>query len=201
MADTVAIRPGFSDPVMDAQRGFRAVLEAMSRPGVIRSAATGNPPPASLAEATAAICLSLVDHDTPVWLASDFQTPEVMAFLKFHCGCGIVDNPDEAAFAISTNANLPPLNRFALGDDAYPENTTTVIVQIDGFDPGTTLSLSGPGIETTNELSVAGVRAGLWDEWAENRQLFPRGVDLILVHGETLTALPRTVSIDVLKEG
>lgn len=201
MAETIDIRPGFADPVMDAQRSFRAVLEAMARPGAIRSATMGNPPPDPLADATAAICLSLVDHDTPLWLSSDFKTPEVMAFLKFHCGCGIIDQPDEAVFAIATSAQLPALGSFALGDDAYPENTTTVIVQIDGFDMGTTLMLSGPGIETTQELSVAGVRTGLWDEWEENRQMFPRGVDLILVHGETLVALPRTVAIDASKEG
>ncbi|NQW10766.1 MAG: phosphonate C-P lyase system protein PhnH [Alphaproteobacteria bacterium] len=200
MTQTVGIRPGFSDPVMGAQRSFRAVLDAMSRPGVIRSTSTGNPPPVPLSEATAAICLGLVDHDTPLWLAPAFDRPEVTAFLRFHCGCAIIDRPADAAFAITTGADLPPLGDFALGDDAYPEHSTTVIVQVDGLGTDGGLTLSGPGIETTHRLTVEGVRAGLWDDWAANRELFPRGVDLILVHGAKLAALPRTVAVDTPKE-
>lgn len=67
---------GFSDPVFDSQRSFRAVLEATSHPGRIIDVGTpiGAPPP--LHPATAAICLALVDFETPVWIqaATDANT-------------------------------------------------------------------------------------------------------------------------------
>ena len=137
---------------------------------------------------------------TPLWLAPELHHPSVAAFLKFHCGCAIVDQPADAAFAIAVGSTLPPLDTFALGDDAYPEHSTTVIVQVDGLAPDGGLTLSGPGIETYHWLAVSGLRDGIWAEWVTNQTLFPRGVDLILAHGAQLAALPRTVTVDAPKE-
>ena len=60
--------PGFTDPVTDAQATFRAVLDAMARPGTIHSAGECLAAPAPLDRATAAVLLTLVDHETPLWL-------------------------------------------------------------------------------------------------------------------------------------
>src|SRR6185312_9267216 len=60
--------PGFADPVLDAQSCFRAVLDAMARPGRLHQAGSGLTPPAPLHQATAAMLLTLADGDAPVWL-------------------------------------------------------------------------------------------------------------------------------------
>ena len=66
--NTSTLSPGFADPVADAQSCFRAVLDAMARPGriCIRSGTMAAPPP--LCAAAAAVLLTLVDHETPLWL-------------------------------------------------------------------------------------------------------------------------------------
>lgn len=195
MATMTDIKPGFRDPVLESQAVFRAVLDAMARPGRLRSVAPLAEAPAPLAPATASICLTLVDQDTPLWISPELRSAEAEAFVRFHCGCPIVDDSGKAAFAIASAAKLPALDSFAIGDDAYPETSTTVIVQTGGLAAGSGLSLSGPGIQDTHRLAVSGLRQGVWQEWMENGVLFPCGIDLILVDGATLAALPRTTKV------
>ncbi|MEQ8398510.1 phosphonate C-P lyase system protein PhnH [Thalassobaculum sp.] len=195
MADTIDLRPGFADPVIDAQHVFRLALDSMARPGRIAAIPEGLNPPAPLSVGAAAICLALADHDTPIWLAPEIRTPAAIAFLKFHCGCPVVDTPANAAFAVADGATVPALDQFAIGDDAWPETSTTVIVQVDDLAAGSGLVLSGPGIETTHTLNAHGLRPDLWTEWRANQGLFPCGVDLILVAGNRIAALPRTTSV------
>lgn len=195
MADTIDLRPGFADPVIEAQHVFRLALDSMARPGRIAAIPEGLNPPAPLSVGAAAICLALADHDTPIWLAPEIRTPAAIAFLKFHCGCPVVDTPANAAFAVADGATVPALDQFAIGDDAWPETSTTVIVQVDDLVAGNGLVLSGPGIETTHTLNAHGLRPDLWTEWRANQGLFPCGVDLILVAGNRIAALPRTTSV------
>lgn len=199
MATTTDIKPGFGDPVMDGQAVFRAVLNAMARPGKLQTVEPLRDLPAPLAAATAALCLTLVDQDTPLWIAPELRSAGVEAFLRFHCGCPIIDDHAKAAFAIASGAKLPALDSFAIGDDAYPERSTTVLVQTAGLSDTGGLTLRGPGIEETHRLEVTGLRAGIWREWAMNGGLFPCGIDLVLVDGATLAALPRTTT--VIEEG
>lgn len=195
MAETIDIRPGFADPVIDSQRAFRVVLDAMARPGRIGTIADGLSPPAPLSVGAAAICLALADNETPVWLAPEIRNPATAAFLRFHCGCPIVDDPLRAAFAVAEAATLPPLGRFSVGDDAWPETSTTLIVQTGGLAADGPLSLSGPGIETVHRLGVEGLRDGVWEEWGVNRGMFPCGVDVVFVAGRRIAALPRTTAV------
>ena len=76
--------PGFADPVAEAQSCFRAVLAATSRPGTIMAAGHGLVPPPPMQPATAAVLLTLVDADTPLWL--DAGLAEAWDWLAFHCG-------------------------------------------------------------------------------------------------------------------
>jgi alpha-D-ribose 1-methylphosphonate 5-triphosphate synthase subunit PhnH len=195
MAETVDIRPGFADPVIGSQRVFRLILDAMARPGRIAEIAEDLDPPVPLSVGAAALCLALADHDTPLWVAPGIRNPATTAFLRFHCGSPIVDDPSKAAFAIAPGATVPALETFGIGDDAWPETSTTLIVQIDELASGGALTLSGPGIETTHELAPAGLRGGIWDEWEGNRALFPCGIDMVLVAGARLAALPRTTAV------
>ncbi len=195
MAETIDIRPGFADPVTASQKVFRAVLDAMSRPGRIGAIDATIEPPAPLAVGAAALLLALADHDTPIWLAPEIRNPATSAFLRFHCGSPLTDSLEDAAFAVSTGDCLPALDRFGAGDDAWPETSTTVIVQVDELAGDQGLSLTGPGIETEHRLAVTGLRDGVWSEWTANGALFPRGVDLVLVADRRIAALPRTTAV------
>ena len=90
---------------------------------------------------------------------------------------------------------MPSLASFSLGTDDYPDRSTTVLVAVDHLATGGTIELSGPGILETAHLTVSPWRDGLTGELAENRSLFPCGVDLVLVSADAVAALPRTTKV------
>src|SRR5579864_8006875 len=129
---TIAELPaGFADKVLSAQSTFRSVMEAMARPGSARPVAVdvGAPPP--MMRATAALALTLFDHDTPVWLDSAMtETALVAKWLRFHTAAPVVADPSVCHFALIGNGiALPDLARFSLGSNEYPDRSTTVILQ------------------------------------------------------------------------
>ena len=190
--------PGFADPVFDAQATFRALLEAMARPGSVADIGVDLTPPSPLSPAAAAVALTLFDHDTSVWLDGAAGSDEVQRFLAFHCGSPMTESPMEAAFAVIADAqSMPGLDRFDPGSDAYPDGSTTLVIDVAALDDGTRITLKGPGIAEVAALAPAGLPADFWDWMAVNRSIFPLGVDVILACGRSLACLPRTTLIEV----
>lgn len=189
--NAVMLQPGFADPVAGAQSCFRAVLDAMARPGRIREAGTDLTPPAPLAPATAAVLLTLLDYDTPVWL--DPAAAASCGWIGFHCGAPIVAAIGACSFAVALS--LPELATLPAGTHEAPESAATLILQVNAFGRGRTYRLAGPGLRGPALLSVDGLPAGFARAWQENHTLFPCGVDIVLCAGTSLAALPRSVAL------
>lgn len=191
------LAPGFADPVHDAQAAFRAVMDALARPGRIRPLDPGLTPPAPLTPELAAVALALTDADTPVWLdAALADAPEVAAYLRFHTGAPLTDDPARAAFALVREpARCPPLGRFAPGTPAYPDTSTTLLLALDAITSGTGLHLTGPGIAGSARMAPTPLPAGFVGQLAENRADFPLGVDLILTAPGQVAGLPRSTVV------
>lgn len=184
------LTPGFADPVLDAQSAFRAVLEAMSRPGRIQGAGSALRPPAPLNQAAAAVLLTLADADTG--FAHDAGA-DAEAWLRFHCGMPL-EPAASAAFVLATGT-APALATLAQGSEEEPQAGATLVIQVAGLMEGEGWRLTGPGIETEHRLRVDGAPAGFVTAWAANRAGFPRGVDVVFCAGDRLAALPRGVMI------
>jgi alpha-D-ribose 1-methylphosphonate 5-triphosphate synthase subunit PhnH len=196
---TIAEMPaGFADKVLSAQSTFRSVMEAMARPGSVRhvTASVGTPPP--MMRGAAAIALTLFDHDTPIWLdAKMSETTEVAKWLKFHSGAPVVADPSICNFAlVGEPAALPDFSHFALGTSEYPDRSTTLIMQVASLTQGPAYELRGPGIDGVAVLNATIAPNDLLDRLAVNATLFPRGVDLVLVAGDAIVALPRTTRLN-----
>ena len=185
MTDLLA---GFGDPVRDSQAVFRSVMDAMARPGRVHEITGPDMPP--LAGATAAVLLTLVDGETPLWL--DEGAAAAWDWIAFHCGA-----PRAAAGAAQFAVVLgtAALEAFSAGSDEEPEGSTTVILQVEALGRGDALRLKGPGLAGEEVLAVTGLPAAFASFWQTNRRLFPRGIDLILCAGNRVAALPRTVEI------
>src|SRR5215831_126149 len=170
----------------------------MTHPGrVVEVPATPAAPP-PLDRATAAICLTLIDHETPLWLDPAARTVEVLEYVRFYCGAALVEAPEDARFALVADpASIFDLRGFDQGTDEEPERSATVVVQVAAFGSGLACRLSGPGIAGESTLRVGGLGDEFWASVRDNHARFPRGVDLMLVAGSRMAALPRTTRVKI----
>jgi alpha-D-ribose 1-methylphosphonate 5-triphosphate synthase subunit PhnH len=195
---TVAELPaGFADKVLSAQSTFRSVMDAMARPGSVQRIVAVAGAPAVMMRGTAAIALTLFDHDTPLWLDHWMsETPEVTSWLKFHTGAPVIADSSICSFALIGDARaLPGLDRFAFGSNEYPDRSTTLILQVESLTQGPVLELRGPGIDGTAVLRATIQPTDLLQRLEINQPPFPRGIDVVLVHDETIVAIPRTTRL------
>lgn len=195
MADHIA--GGFADPVFDAQAIFRAVMDAMARPGTIQPARAATRPPQPLSPVAAAVALTLCDNDTPLWLDARLkQSPAAASWLGFHAGAPLADAPADAHFALVADpAELMALENFPQGTQEYPDRSTTLILQVDTLSGGEALILEGPGIDGAARFAPSPLPRHFVEQWKQNRARFPRGVDLVLVAPEGIACLPRSTRI------
>jgi alpha-D-ribose 1-methylphosphonate 5-triphosphate synthase subunit PhnH len=195
---TVAELPaGFADKVLSAQSTFRSVMDAMARPGSVQRIAATSGAPDGMMRGTAAIALTLFDHDTPIWLdAAMSATSSVAKWLKFHTSAPVVSDSAICSFALIGDAKaLPSLDHFPFGSNEYPDRSATLILQAESLTQGPALELRGPGIDGTALLQAMVQPHDLFERLAINATLFPRGIDVLLVHDDCIVAMPRTTRL------
>ena len=184
---------GFADPVHDAQTAFRRVLDALSRPG--RPVTLGRPVKSlPVGAAMSHLLLALTDDDTAVW----WQHREEMAaqWLRFHTGARVASAPDQAAFAVLTDAGaMAALETFAQGSMASPEESTTLLVEVPSLDDGPAVEWRGPGIKAVQTVRIAGLPDNFWTQWHANHARFPQGVDMVFCCADRALGLPRTTRV------
>lgn len=179
---------------IENQATFRTLMDCMACPGEIKTLRCADAPP-PLMVGSAAVVRSLADYETPVWGDAVLAQPAVAAWIRFETGAPIVTEPQRATFALVGNgADLPDFAAFSAGSEDYPDRSATLIVQVERFS-GALLSLTGPGIQTERMLAAELLPADFVERWAANHAQFPRGVDVLLVAGDRIAALPRTVRV------
>lgn len=188
---------GFAEPVLTSQAVFRSVMNAFARPGSIQTVAPVIDAPPLLMPAMAAVALSLFDHDTFIWTDATLgAVPETANWLRFQTGAPLATDASRAAFALVAGGSaLPDFDGFAQGTPEYPDRSTTLIAQVDTLTDGPELVLRGPGIRGVSSLRAGGLPSDFAKRMQANRSLFPQGIDLLLVCGAQLVALPRSVHV------
>jgi alpha-D-ribose 1-methylphosphonate 5-triphosphate synthase subunit PhnH len=197
MTSVAELPAGFADKVLSAQSVFRSVMDAMARPGSIQRIASAAGAPAAMMRGTAAIALTLFDHDTPIWLDAQMSaTPDVAKWLKFHTSAPVIADSSIASFAlVGDPENLPSFDRFAFGRNEYPDRSTTLILQVESLTDSPAVELEGPGIDGTAALRASIRPRDLFERLTINAALFPRGIDVVLVHDDAIVAIPRTTRL------
>src|SRR3546814_19480115 len=119
---TAVLSSGNQDLAVESQRVFRSLLQAMAEPGTVATLGSAFQHPAQLGQAQTAVALTLLDHETAVWLSPRLRVPAVQSFLRFHTGAPFVDDPRSASFVLADSmVNLPALAAFHICRDALPE--------------------------------------------------------------------------------
>ncbi|WP_369651269.1 MULTISPECIES: phosphonate C-P lyase system protein PhnH [unclassified Variovorax] len=193
---------GFTDAALGSQAVFRSALQALSHPGRIVELSHDAQAPSQGHGASAALLLALLDPDCRLWLSPSLAGSDAAAWLRFHTGCVLVEEPAQAQFAwIGQGDACPPLDAFAQGSDAYPDQSATCVIDVmevsapaEGNLPRWTLR--GPGIQDRTVLAVEGLAPAFAAQWSANHALFPRGVDVFLAAPRRIAGLPRTTRIE-----
>lgn len=188
---------GFADPVHDAQQCFRVLLDALARPGEVRSIDVELDADAQRQWPAAAFAalLTLGDFSTPVWLQ---RHDEALAqAVRFHTGAPLADASTEAAFAyIADAAAAPAPDAFALGTPEAPQASATLLIRVDALERGRPLRLTGPGIRTSAMIAPAGIADSFWQGRAALAGRAPCGIDCYLVCGRSVIGIPRTTRVE-----
>ncbi|HEY0817140.1 MAG TPA: phosphonate C-P lyase system protein PhnH [Rhizobacter sp.] len=195
-AELLARMPrGFADATHDAQAVFRAVLDALSRPGRLQTldASDGLQAPAPLSRGLAALLLTLLDAETSLHLDGPLGSDAAWMYARFHTGVQAAAR--EAAEFVAVRAAEASLDGLCLGTDEAPQHGATLIVDTPSL-AGQSLVLSGPGIEHTQRIGLCGLSPTFWQQRIAQQAHFPRGVDLLLVCGSQLLAIPRSTLIE-----
>jgi alpha-D-ribose 1-methylphosphonate 5-triphosphate synthase subunit PhnH len=203
--DMTTLVPGFNDTVHDAQRVFRALLDALSRPGSIVSLDAALPGNHAMRDGLAgrvplaafASLLALTDYSTPVYL--EREDAMFSDALRFHASAPLTKTRDQASFVYIDDAvNMPSLEAFPQGEPESPENAATLFIRVPSLIEGEALAWSGPGIEHTRKVCISGLKRDFWQERATLVAQIPCGIDIYFVAGNALVGLPRTTHVEVI---
>jgi alpha-D-ribose 1-methylphosphonate 5-triphosphate synthase subunit PhnH len=182
-----AFTGGFAAPPQDGAFAFRAIMNAIAKPGLIFEI-DGAQPPKELSRAAGCVILTLCDPDTPIALMSSCDTDDVRNWITFHTGAPIV-SPAKAHFAAGTWDEMHPLVQFRQGVPQYPDRSATLIIECDDLQ-NVGATLRGPGIQDTRSLSLPETGA-----FRQNAAQFPLGVDFLFCAGTRIAGLPRTTQV------
>lgn len=160
------------------QTVFRQLLRAFSFPGRIETMTEGDASTQTLA--------TLIDREAT--LADPQNLLNALTRQRLQAR---MTGPERAQFIVA-DGSLSPIFEPSLGTLESPEHGATILLKVTSLGKGAYWQLSGPGIATTQALSIEGldpawlVRRQVWNEG------FPLGVDLILMDETRIVALPRT---------
>jgi alpha-D-ribose 1-methylphosphonate 5-triphosphate synthase subunit PhnH len=195
------IRAGFHHEAFGSQAVFRSTLQALSHPGRLIAMPQESQFPRTGHPAAAALLLALLDADCTVWLSPCLRLSDAAAWLRFHTGCQLAEEPASAQFLwVGQGDALPPLDTLMLGTDAYPDQSATCVVEVASLgsvsEPaGDEWVLQGPGIDGGIALAARGLPMDFIGQRERNHGAFPRGVDLLLTTPTHAVGLPRTTRV------
>lgn len=179
------LAPIWTPPVQ--QRNYRALLEAMARPGTRQLLQTQDEQHSSLA-----VLATLLDGE--VSLADPWQR---LSDQDWRLLQAVKEDAAKADFVLCDGSQVPDWTP-KLGTLPSPERSATLVIAVASLQGGElALRLQGPGIETSCEIAIEGLHADWIDLRAQWTCAFPLGVDLILVDRQGALALPRTCKVEV----
>lgn len=177
------------DPVHDTRACFRALCDATSRPGTIRSLPTTPGDHGLLA--------TLVDGEVTLH-TPDEDLREALAT------AGRYEPTSPTAADVVHALGVPPwdVRDVERGSLVEPSDGATVVYRVEELVPepqnGTTaVTVSGPGVPDQRTVGI-GLPADELAAVAEAQSSYPRGIDAYFVAGDRVLALPRSATTEVV---
>ncbi|MGH2588592.1 MAG: phosphonate C-P lyase system protein PhnH [Dehalococcoidia bacterium] len=175
-----------SVPVLSArsareQRVFRALLNAMARPGTV--GVVGPHPSGGRPAAAVAMLEAVLDHEVTFAVAPE-QSGVIDTLLRLTGSFRAA--PEEADYLLCEGDGIAAALRDAReGTPEFPDRSGTVFALVEHVaeEPGRgePLTLAGPGIEETRTVWVDGLSKECGELFIARNGDLPMGIDLVLV--------------------
>jgi alpha-D-ribose 1-methylphosphonate 5-triphosphate synthase subunit PhnH len=186
--------------VLAAQRTFRALMNALSRPGLLAALPEGPADvPPGVDRHAALIAFTLLDHEVrfAAW------GPRSQSFTDYVVRkTGARPAPAEEAGFLFAGGGDPaaPVALLPTGTLEFPEEGGTAVLTVEHLSAddldGAVLSLTGAGVASAARVAVRGLADEALDAFMELNREYPLGIDAYLVdEGGRVLGLPRTVRI------
>ena len=208
------VREGGFDDVFDSQAAFRALLDALSRPGKVRRlpACSYTGAPEGFCPPSLTIMKTLCDHRVSFSLVPRETALERYLEVNLAAPYEGVENADYVIFSGSSFDE--GFMRLKRGSPEFPESSATALLCVGSLAegaldtaPGTTpdaagpscrLALSGPGVQDKAFLTVTGFDPRYGEARARTNNVSPMGIDLFLVDtGGRVAGIPRTSVVEI----
>ena len=186
------------DPIFDAQKHYRKLLDSMARPGKINQLDDVSiKPPGGWSKAAMFIGFALLNREVSFWVNPDDQ--ELSQYVQHQTSARVCEVEHAADFVfLQGEVSCAHFPEWKLGTLAYPEESATLIIQLRGLSltpmrDAIALHLKGPGVLGTKVVYVTGV----WPTYLELLQKvnaeYPLGVDVFFVdQDDQFIGLPRS---------
>lgn len=178
------------------QRAFRALLDAMSRPGTIHTLPAARPADGVWGSALV-IMQCLLDHEVTFAVEADDRSVHEQILRRTGARSAALA---AAGYVLSDAAHaVDVIEMVSEGYFEEPERSATVVVRVDAVGSGPLRAvLSGPGIQTVQPLEIEGLDAAALRALVERNAVYPTGIDTILVDPQGRVAcLPRSTRIEL----
>lgn len=178
------------DPVADTQQTFRAMVDAMSRPGTIHTVPAG--------PADHAVVITLVDNEVTFHTADESLSSALAAANRLTAAP--IDEADIIHLGNQRAVSLDDANQGTLKE---PSDGATVIYRVEAIhetarSDDTNIKVCGPGVPDRRVIGVDGIPSDVLRTIADVNTAFPRGLDVVIAAEETVTAIPRSTTLEVL---
>lgn len=161
---------------------FEALMWAMARPGTVQD----------LPEGLADLVLALVDRECRVMT----DDPALMRLVAATGAALVPAAQADHAFCLNPAAVPDVLAALPAGSPLYPDQGATLVLPAT-LGQGAHLRLSGPGIDGSVTVRLGGLPDGFFAARAA-RCRYPAGIEVVLVDGRRIMALPRSTGVEVL---
>jgi alpha-D-ribose 1-methylphosphonate 5-triphosphate synthase subunit PhnH len=180
------------DPVHDGRTAFLACMRAICSPGTpIELPALPRISEHAELDGAAAILLALLDRGLSLGLSGGEAAHQVGAMVVEQTGAGRSDIGD-ADWTLVHGPSADAISRARRGSRLKPESGATLVIAATG--EVSPVALAGPGIPGSARAFVALDDVAVHAFIAANSAP-PCGVDLLIVDGDCVIALPRSVSV------
>jgi len=194
-----------SSAEMMAQRAFRRLLQAMSRPGQVYVL-----PPAPAAErkpwgAMLMLLDSLLDHEVSFAVIGGNGAEKLQSLIAGRTRCRTADVEHADYIIVAGGDSGGEILRAKRGTHQYPDTSATVVFRVQsllfGEDRQPAIALTGPGIREEILLgSIQGLGPREAEHLKELNSDFPLGVDAVFLDDAgRILCIPRSTGIRIME--